>query len=74
MSRDDLPAAIPWDEEPATPEDIASVGAPMSEEECQEILDLVHWFTRRYPTLAERDAYIRRKWREAQMLRRAGVR
>jgi hypothetical protein len=74
MSRGDLPATIAWDEQPASLEEIAEARAPMTEEERQSILDLVDWFTRRYPTFAERDAYIRRKWREAQMLRQAGVR
>jgi hypothetical protein len=74
MSSKDLPATIPWDEQPASTEDIAAARTPMSDEERQAILDLVDWFTRRYPTFAERDAYIRRKWREAQLLRRTGVR
>ena len=74
MSRKDLPATVPWDEQPASPEEIDALKLPIPEEERRTILDLVHWFTRRYPTFAERHAYIRRKWREAQILRRAGVR
>ena len=74
MTSDERDQVVRWDEQLATPEEIAAVGAPVSDEERRAILDLVHWFTRRYPTYAERDAYIRRKWREAQMLRQAGVR
>jgi len=59
---------------PATDEEIAALQHPVSAEERDATLSLVRWFTRRYPTYAERAAYIRRKWREAEMLRRAGVR
>jgi hypothetical protein len=38
----------------------AYVNAPMSPEELQGIHDLIDWFTRRYPTPAERLAYVRR--------------
>ena len=38
----------------------AYVNAPMSDEERAEILSLIAWFTRRYPTPAERLAYARR--------------
>jgi hypothetical protein len=42
----------------------AYVGAPMEEDERQEILDLVAWFTRRYPTAGERLASARRAYQE----------
>jgi hypothetical protein len=40
--------------------------APISEAERDEVLALVRWFQRRYPTPAERLAYVRRayaRWR-----------
>jgi hypothetical protein len=43
----------------------AYVDAPMSEEERDEILALIDWFTRRYPTPSERLAYGRRAYRRA---------
>jgi hypothetical protein len=36
---------------------------PLGEDERQEILSLVDWFRRRYPTPAERLAYARRAYR-----------
>jgi len=44
----------------------AYLDAPISEAEREEVLALVHWFRRRYPTPAERLAYVRRayaRWR-----------
>ena len=41
----------------------AYVNAPMGNEEREEILALVAWFTRRYPTVAERFAYVREAYR-----------
>lgn len=38
--------------------------APLSEAEVEEVAELVAWFTRRYPTVAERLAYARRKFRQ----------
>jgi hypothetical protein len=38
----------------------AYLAAPMSEAERDELLTLVRWFQRRYPTPAERLAYVRR--------------
>jgi hypothetical protein len=38
--------------------------APMSEEERAEILDLVRWFTRRYPTPIERLRYVTRAYKQ----------
>jgi hypothetical protein len=43
--------------------------APMSDEEREEIRDLIRWFCRRYPTPAERLAWCRRataRWRTSQ--------
>ena len=40
--------------------------APISQAERDDVLALVHWFRRRYPTPAERLAYVRRayaRWR-----------
>jgi hypothetical protein len=37
------------------------VNAPLTEEEVAEVLALERWFTRRYPTVSERFAYVRRK-------------
>jgi hypothetical protein len=48
----------------STEEFNAYVNAPMSDEERQEILDSVAWFTRRYPTAAERFAATRRAYRQ----------
>jgi hypothetical protein len=36
--------------------------APLTPEEIAETRELVAWFTRRYPTGAERLAYARRAW------------
>jgi len=43
----------------------AYVNAPMSEEERAQVLELIEWFVRRYPTPAERLAYGRRAYRRA---------
>ena len=46
-----------------TPDEIdAALRAPMSAEEREEIRSLISWFTRRYPTPAERLAYARRAY------------
>lgn len=37
--------------------------APIDDEERAAVLDLVRWFRRRYPTPAERLAYVRRAYR-----------
>lgn len=39
------------------------IRVPLSDEEVEETAALVRWFTRRYPTVAERFAYVRRAWR-----------
>ena len=41
----------------------AGLAVPMSREEEAEILSLARWFCRRYPTPAERLAYVRRACR-----------
>lgn len=47
-----------------TPEEWAAyVGAPLTDDEREETLALVAWFTRRYPTPAERLAWARRAYR-----------
>jgi hypothetical protein len=38
--------------------------APPTEDELAETAALVEWFTRRYPTVRERFAYVRRAWRQ----------
>ena len=40
----------------------AYVDAPVSEAERQEALRLIRWFTKRYPTPAERLAYAQRSY------------
>ena len=40
------------------------IRAPLLPEEIEEAQALYRWFTRRYPTAAERLAYIKRKYRE----------
>ena len=50
-----------------TPEEVeATLRIPIREEERAEVLALVSWFRRRYPTPADRLAYVRRaykRWR-----------
>ena len=40
------------------------VAAPLTEDEVRETLELVRWFTRRYPSAKERLSYARRKFEE----------
>ena len=40
----------------------AALQKPLAPQEREEILSLVRWFTRRYPTGAERLAYVRRAY------------
>ena len=55
-----------------TPEEArAYLDQPTTEAERQSVLDLVRWFRRRYPTPAERLAYVRRAY--ARWQRTAGV-
>ena len=50
-----------------TPEEVeATLRIPIGEEERAEVLALVSWFRRRYPTPGERLAYVRgasKRWR-----------
>jgi hypothetical protein len=41
----------------------AALRTPVSEFEREEILSLIAWFRRRYPTAADRLAYVRRAYR-----------
>jgi hypothetical protein len=46
-----------------TPEEVAAgLAAPVTAEEREETLELVRWFRRRYPTGADRLAYVRRAY------------
>jgi len=55
-----------------TPEEVeAALRTPVDEVEREEILALVAWFRRRYPTAADRLAYVRRayhRWQGAASL------
>lgn len=55
--------------EPLSPSDArAYLEAPILDDERDEVISLVRWFRRRYPTGAERLAYVRRatrRWRRA---------
>ena len=57
-------------ERPVSPDELRqALEEPVSEDERQEILSLVRWFTRRYPTGADRLAYVRRayvRWKRLQ--------
>ena len=47
----------------------AYLDAPLTDAEREGVLELARWFRRRYPTPAERLAYVRRafeRWRRAQ--------
>jgi hypothetical protein len=46
----------------------AYVNAPMSDAEREEILGLIAWFCRRYPTPLARLEAARRAWRNAQRM------
>jgi hypothetical protein len=64
MSRPELDAIV---NRLVTPEELReALDGPISAEERQETLDLVRWFTTRYPTCEARLAYVRRayaRWR-----------
>lgn len=47
---------------------------PLTDAERDETLALVRWFTRRYPTPAERLAYVRRAYRRWTRLRKHAAR
>lgn len=47
-----------------TPDELrAALAMPLGAEERERTLELVRWFMRRYPTGAERLAYVRRAYR-----------
>ena len=47
-----------------SPEEVrAALAVPLSEAEEEEARSLIRWFRRRYPTPAERLAYVRRAYR-----------
>lgn len=59
--RDSLADAV---DRRVTPEEAAKhLATPISDAERDEVLSLVRWFTSRYPTGAERLAYVRRAYR-----------
>jgi hypothetical protein len=50
----------------------AALRIPIDEAEREEILSLIRWFRRRYPTPADRLAYVRRayrRWKATQLAR-----
>jgi hypothetical protein len=50
-----------------SPEEVrAALAVPLGEQEEQESRALIRWFRRRYPTPAERLAYVRRAYRRWQ--------
>jgi hypothetical protein len=50
-----------------TPAEVeAYLSAPISDAEREDVRALVEWFTRRYPTGAERLAYVRRAYKRWQ--------
>ena len=59
-----------WVERRLTAEEAhAWLSVPMGDDERAEVLSLVRWFRRRYPTPAERLAYVRRayvRWQRVQ--------
>jgi hypothetical protein len=63
MGYDEVRAAS---ERAVTLEEARAWAAPVSAEERERVLELVEWFTRRYPTPAARLAYVRaayRRWK-----------
>jgi hypothetical protein len=49
------------------------MAVPPSEDEVEELAELVRWFVGRYPTAKERFAYVRRKYAEWTRRPPAGV-
>lgn len=50
-------------EEPLSPEEYrARANVPIGEAEREEVLALIRWFRKRYPTAADRLAYVRRAY------------
>lgn len=73
MKDPSLPAIRALAERPLTAEELqAGLAAPVSPEEWEEKRALIRWFLRRYPTPAERLAYVsraaRRMWRPGRDL------
>lgn len=68
---DDVIAKITaYSERRLGPEEVrAYLDAPISDFERDEALGLIRWFRRRYPTPAERLAYVRRAARRSRALR-----
>ncbi len=63
-----------WTERYATDEEIAAWRAePVTEDDREKMLRLIHWFLRRYPTYAELATYIRLKILQAESLRGAAL-
>ena len=55
---------IGFHERRLSPEEVrAYLDAPVSDFEREEALALIRWFRRRYPTPAERLAYVRRRYK-----------
>ncbi len=65
MPRSDVPPAIAMLVEAPVPRDefLARADRPPAQDEVAEVAALVRWFTRRYPTVRERLAYVRRTYR-----------
>ena len=62
-SSDALRRARAYAERRLSREELAAAEAiPISDAEREETLALIRWFRRRYPTAAERLAYVRRKY------------
>ena len=71
MSEQDGTPFSPGDRQLSPGEARAYLDAPLTEAEREGVLELARWFRRRYPTPAERLAYVRRafaRWRRAQGL------
>ena len=58
MSRPQDAPEVPLDEA------LARMRQPLTDDERAETLALVAWFTRRYPTLSDRFAYVRKRHAE----------
>ena len=59
------PVVAHLDDEQLSPAEWARLAAiPISEEERAETRELIRWFKRRYPSVKERFAYVRRKYAE----------
>jgi hypothetical protein len=75
VSEQDGTPVSPGDRQLSPGEARAYLDAPLTEAEREGVLELARWFRRRYPTPAERLAYVRRayeRWRRAQGLAARG--